>query len=424
MPENQPCDSATLLEAIRNREATCGVIGLGFIGTTIMDGLLQAGFPVLGCDRLPEVVARTKDRYRWAVDRAAVSDTIAFLADCQVVVVAVRTLLLPDGQVNLEPLEAVTAALSNQRVSPRLILVATTLPPGETRAFAQRLKDQTHGTLYVVHSPERLSVGHGWQDMRRIPHLVGGLDESSSALGVALLSQICDTVVPVSAPEVSELSKLYENAFLSVGIALATEIERLSHALKLDAMEVCRAAATKSLGYYPFYPGAGIGGHCLPNDLKILLASARQHIGSAPLLSATQEVAELPPKLLVDRLITLAKDRGICLEGGSVLMVGVGFKVGCADLTETPAREVARLLWSRGMDPVYVDCLVPQFLVDGQSIKRLEPEEIRVRRFRAVVVLSGDSQVRAEDLEASADLVLDGGGARNLAGYPKSFLQL
>ena len=140
-----------------------------------------------------------------------------------------------------------------------------------------------------------------------IPHLVGGLDPRAGRLAAAFLSCLCDMVVPVASPEVSELSKLLENAFITVGVGLAGEITRIAHGLGVSASEVCEAAATKTLGYHPFHPGPGVGGHCLPNDLRMLQAAARNLGWDAPLLAGASRVTAEQPRWVVDRLETLVR---------------------------------------------------------------------------------------------------------------------
>jgi len=408
-----------LEQVIQTRSARCVVVGLGFIGSTVMDALLAAGFEVHGYDRDPAVAARYRERGPGGPVRRAWSagDDPAVLRDARVVVVAVRALVRSDASIDLDPLRSVAAALRAEAAEPRLILVKCTLPPGTTRAFSEQLLglDRSSST-FVAHSPDRLKVGDDWETLGRMPHLVGGLDAAASDLAGQLLQTICERAVRVSSPEVSELSKLLENAFLSVGIAVVGEVTRIAHALGISAREVCEAAATKTSGYFPFQPGPGVGGHCLPNDLKLLNAVSRSYGGDSPLVSAASEVLDLQPRLCVDQLERRLEEQGLHLSGSPVLLVGVGFKPGSPDTTMTPAQGVVRRIRERGGRPSYLDSQVPQFEVDGVPVTRIESEWLEPHAFVAGIVLAGDAGVDPERLSSAVRVLLDAGGGRVMRG--------
>jgi nucleotide sugar dehydrogenase len=214
---------------------------------------------------------------------------------------------------------------------------------------------------------------------------------------------------------VSELAKLLENAFLTTGISLVGEVTRLAHAAGVPAREVTEAAATKPHGYFPFHPGPGIGGHCLRNDLDLL----RQHAATlglpTPMLDGIAEVAAGLPDLVVARLERLLAESGRQLRGADVLLVGVGFKAGSPDLTETPAEPIARRLRETGARVAYADAQVPVFAVDRVPLRRVAAE-LAGERFAAGVVLAGDRTVGIEVLRGACGVVLDAGGGAILGG--------
>jgi UDP-N-acetyl-D-glucosamine dehydrogenase len=323
----------------------------------------------------------------------------------------------------LEPLRSAAEALGGHPRDERLVLLASTVPPGTTREFAGWI-ERSSSELFVAHGPERLSVGHDWRTLRRIPHLVGGLDPSATTLAARLLSELCDTVVPVSGPEVSELSKLLENAFLTVGIGLVGEIARIAHALDVSAREVTDAAATKTSGYHAFHPGPGVGGHCLRNDLEMLRHTARKLGWRPSLIDATAEVTEAHPRLVVDRLAALLSGVARRLEGSRILLVGMGFKVGTADTSASPAYDVVRLLRHRGAVPDYLDSRVAAVNIDGQAVERVSNTAVIPGRYAAVIVLAGDPALSADVLRSAGCLVLDTGGGVVLSGEPRGFLSL
>jgi UDP-N-acetyl-D-mannosaminuronate dehydrogenase len=179
---------------------------------------------------------------------------------------------------------------------------------------------------------------------------------------------------------------------------------------------VCEAAATKTIGYHAFYSGPGIGGHCLPNDLKILRAAARRLDWDTPLIEGAIQVTSQQPGFVVDRLETLLTRSGGRLSGSDVLLVGVGFKIGSADTTATPSGEVVRILRARGARPLFLDSQVLEFVVDGARVERVELDAWAGATFPAAIVLAGDPAVEAHRLERAVRLVLDAGGSRVLRG--------
>lgn len=419
--------AARLRAKIDDRSAVVVVIGLGYIGTASMEGLLAAGFEVHGYDRDKAAVDRLRGHVAGlpaaAVGRWSASSDESLLARADIVLVAVRTLVRSDWSVSLEPLKAVARAIGQHTTGDRLVLIQSTLPPGTTRSFADEwLGKGDHTGLFVAHTPERLRAGDTQWTLKTIPHLVGGVDASSTELASHLLGTVCNTVVPVSSPEVSELSKLLENAFLAMGIGFIGEMTRLSHAMGISAEEVARAAATKPFGYFAFYPGAGIGGHCIPNDLQILRRAIRELGLNAPLLDGTSAAADDMPKVVVDFLVDQLREHGQEIAGSRVLLVGVGFKIGSSDTTDTPARDVVRYLRQLDAEVSFADSLVPAFVVDGDPVPRAR--EVVPGRYNAAIVLTGDASLPGEVLAAAVPVLLDAGGGRVHPGGLPGALQL
>lgn len=397
---------------IDGRLATCGVIGLGFIGSILLDALALAGFRAHGFDRSADAVRRFETWMRQAHPdgdlRWTASTNPALLEEADVVVVAVRALPRPDDSVDLEPLENAASIIRNYRCEPRLVLLESTVPCGATRCFAASLA--AGAGVFIAHSPERLSVGHDRDVLRRVPHLVGGIDEPSGRVAARLLRTICADVVQVSRPEVSELSKLLENAFLTTGIALSNEVTRIAHSVGVSAEEVCAAAATKPFGYHPFFPGPGMGGHCLGNDLSILLSATARFGVELPLMKAVAEAAAQGPATVLRRFESLLTARGRDLQRLRVLLVGVGFKPGTADTTGTPAREIARRLRQGGAEVSYLDRLVPEFTVDEQRLRRVTADALQDGDLDAAIVIAGDRTMPLDRLARCSNLVLDARG--------------
>lgn len=412
-------DAATSLAAsIEARTAICAVMGLGFVGTTAMRILMHAGFEVHGYDRVTSAVERFRARaseYTDASQSWSAGTDASVLKRADVVLLAVRVLPEPNGRVNTEPLMEAAKALQCHSRSPRLILIESTVSPGTTRVFARDWLQEAPST-FVAHCPERLQEGNNNWTIANIPRLVGGLTTPATELASRFYQTICDDVITVSAPEVSELSKLLENVYMAVGIGLVGEVTRMAHALGISAQEVTAAAATKPFGYHAFHPGPGIGGHCIPNDL-LILQRAGQTLGlSGGVLAETIKASADLPVSVVDYLEGLLASHGWHLDRTRVLLVGMGFKIGSSDTTATPARDVVRLLRQRGAVPAFLDSRIPAFEVDGQAVEAIQAQDLYPGTFRAGLVLAGDAAVAGDTLQRAVSVLLDTGGGRLYAG--------
>jgi UDP-N-acetyl-D-glucosamine dehydrogenase len=407
-----------LARSIDQRTARCAVVGLGYIGRSAMRSLLLAGFDVSGYDRSPQAVLRARAAgLEEAGERWSVGADPGVLADADVIVVTARVLFGKDGDLDLEPVASALRMVHDRCRDECLILLESTVPPGTTRMLADGLfaRDDWPG-IFIAHCPERLQSGGSRWTLRNTPHLVGGVDADATQLASRFWSTICGEVVAVSAPEVCELSKLLENSFMAVGIGLIGEITRMAHAFGLSAREVTAAAATKPFGYYPFHPGPGIGGHCIGNDLQILRRSFQDRLEASPILEAAAETAATLPIIVVDRLerLLIARDRH--LAGARVLLVGVGFKPGSADTTNTPGAAIVRELRQRRARPSFVDSQVAALAVDGAELDRVDVDDLKQSRFDAGLILAGDPSVEAPTLERAVAVLLDAGGGAIMSG--------
>lgn len=392
-------------------EPACAVIGLGFVGTSTFRLLARAGLRPYGYDVSAAALARARSELPLALDPAvlwSVGSGPEPLVDADVVMVAVRLGRDPDGVFHDEALRQVAETLNRHGRDGQLIILESTVQPGTTRRFAEQWLRRPG--VDVAHAPERLRIGDDDARTLATPRLVAGLTPTAGQRAEAFLARIGLQPVRASAPEVTELSKLLENAFLTTNIALIGEITRLAHAAGVSAREVTAAAATKPHGYFAFHPGPGIGGHCLRNDLDLLRQHAYAHALSTPMLDGIAHVAAELPAMVVRRLEQRLAALDQQLRGTSVLLVGVGFKIGSPDLTETPAIPIVRALRQAGAKPAYADSIVPVFEVDGDPVPRCTIERQGSRRFGAALVLAGDRAIAAPDLRASCTCILDAGG--------------
>ncbi|MPZ87964.1 MAG: nucleotide sugar dehydrogenase [Nitriliruptorales bacterium] len=363
------------------------VMGLGYVGLPTSLGLVDAGYQVIGIDidpsrltairsgrvDLPEsdhprlATALAKQRLILSSDPVAVQSTEAVL-------VCVPTPLDAHRLPSLTALERACDDVVRNAVPGQLIVLTSTSYVGTTSdllVVPLLARGLTPGRdIHVAFAPERIDPGNQIFPQEAVPRVVGGVTSACAERACALLGPIVGGLHVASAPVVAELSKLLENTFRAVNIALANELADISATLGLDPMEVINAAATKPYGFMPFYPGAGAGGHCIPVDPHYLLWQLRPHSLTTPVIGQAMEALAARPGRMVDRAVQLLSDAGKGLRGARVLMTGVAYKPGVADLRCSPALDMIQLLAERGAEVAYHDPLVDQVrLAEGHPVR-------------------------------------------------------
>ncbi|MGI9205029.1 MAG: nucleotide sugar dehydrogenase [Woeseiaceae bacterium] len=407
---------------IPSGDISVGIVGQGIVGAMTARIVSAAGIPVVGYDRDPNRIAElqgdAETEPNWTI-----SPDINALVATDVIVVAVRVPANAEGP-DLTSIKQVCDAIAGFSKRNRLVILETTLPPGATRQLADNhLNVDLNSHLQLAYCPERLREGGEKSEILDTPRLVGGLTAAATHSACLFLSRVGVETVPVSKPEVAELSKLLENTFLTSGISLMGEITRLSHAIGISATEVARAAATKPDGYFPFRPGPGIGGHCLINDLQLLSnASATRNIQSPLIEALSNSCRQLSPSV-IDFLENMMARKGQTLSGSRVWVIGVGFKVGSASTSSTPATEIIRRLRAKGTCVVYSDSMVDSFEVDQIPVEKIEsgtwPNDIS-----AALLLAGDRCIDLLKLRERIPVVVDAGGAAIMPGSSDGITQL
>jgi nucleotide sugar dehydrogenase len=394
---------------IADRSAVIAVVGLGAVGGVTAELIAAAGFPTIGIDRSEARVSTLRSVL--SGNNVQLTTDASALSRAHVIVIAVRVAASESGA-DLGALRAALRSVQQFARRPALLLIESTVPAGTTRELTTEFFGVgSQQSALTCHCPERLRVGDGIAALRATPRLVGGISCDSTALAVSFLEQLGIRGVATSGPEVTELAKLVENTFLTTGIALMGEITRIAHRLGVSAQEVATAAATKPHGYYPFLPGAGVGGHCLMNDLALLEQTARELLIDTPLLAGVHAAADSLTDTVVRKLEALLERNGRGLDGAAVCLVGVGFKPDCADTANTPALHLTRSLRARGAHVSYSDSLVETFQVDGHALERhCSPQSLE--HVDALVLVSGDRTFDLEIARSRVRVILDAGGSR------------
>ena len=364
-----------LLNKIEKREAVVGIIGLGYVGLPLAIHFVQKGFKVIGFDvdvRKIDILLRGESYIKHIkmeqidekIKDGRLDVTVDFkrLIEADCILICVPTPLTDKMEPDLSYLQDTTKTISeNLRVGQIIILESTTYPGTTEEMILQGLEteDMTVGQNYfLAFSPEREDPGNGKYNAANIPKVVGGVTTGCLEVASALYSSITQ-VVPVSSTRVAELTKILENTFRSVNIALVNELKVLANKMGIDIFEVINAAATKPFGYTPFYPGPGLGGHCIPIDPFYLSWKAREYDFATRFIQLAGEINVSMPYYVIERTIEALNQHEKSLKGSKVLVLGVAYKKDIDDERESPGYTIMKLLLEKGAIVSYNDPWIP-----------------------------------------------------------------
>jgi nucleotide sugar dehydrogenase len=307
--------------------------------------------------------------------------------------------------------DAATSVASFLKLGALVVLESTTYP-GTTEEVLLPIfekKGLVHGKdFFLAFSPERIDPGNTKFGIRNTPKVVGGVSAESCSMASALYESICDHVVSVSGTREAEMSKLLENTYRHVNIALVNELAIVCHQLGIDVREVIRAAKTKPFGFEPFYPGPGVGGHCIPIDPNYLNFKVQKELGRKfEFISLATKVNSDMPKYVTTRVLNLIQENQVGLRSGKVLLVGVSYKSNISDVRETPALKVAQTLFASGLEVEYHDPLVDEWVIDGSAIPRVSTIDESIESFDCVVLLQNHNGICLEMLAEHSRLLFD-----------------
>jgi len=369
----------TLREKIDQKDALVGVIGLGYVGLPLVHRFWQEGFPVLGFDTDREKVERLHRGQSYikhipdswiaemlapqgGVGRFAATDDMGRLNEPDALLICVPTPLTPSREPDLKYVENTTRDIAAALRPGQLVSLESTTYPGTTQEVLLPILSQkmTVGQdFYLVFSPEREDPGNPTYHVKNIPKVVGGITPACLENGVALYGQVMDQVVPVSSTQAAEMTKLLENIYRAVNIALINELKVLCLRMGLDIFEIIEASKTKPFGFQAFYPGPGLGGHCIPIDPFYLTWKARQYDLSTRFIELAGEVNTTMPYFVVERVAEALNEQGKPLKGSKILVLGIAYKKDVDDNRESPGVKIMDILMQRGADVRYNDPYVP-----------------------------------------------------------------
>jgi UDP-N-acetyl-D-glucosamine dehydrogenase len=426
-----------IISLIKEKRANVGVIGLGYVGLPLLVEFASSGFSAIGfeVDTNKADQINSGDSYigdvpgsavKQLVDKKLLSATTDFadLKDCDAIVICVPTPLRKTKEPDVSYILAAAEEIKKQLRRGQLIILESTTYPGTTNEVLLPMFEETGLKLdedfLLAFSPERVDPGNPQFQTHNIPKVVGGVTEDSTEAAAYLYSQIVREVHAVSSARVAETAKLLENTFRAVNIGMANEMARLCYALNIDTWEVIRAAATKPFGFMPFYPGPGIGGHCIPLDPHYLSWKARQHGFDSRFIGLAEEVNSRMPEHVVQLVSDGLNEECKPMKGSRILLLGVAYKKDIDDVRESPALSIIDRLRAKGADVRYHDPFVKNIRFDDAhtegSGEPLESEQLTDETLSTadcIVIVTDHSGIDYKRVCQLTSLVVDTRNALN-----------
>ena len=425
-----------LVEKFAAGQAKVGVIGLGYVGLPLAVILAEAGYQVVGVDTDEKKVTAVNrgeshvldvphETLKAVVDAGNLFASTSYedLSDAHGVSISVPTPLRKTGDPDLSYILDAARKLAPVLHSPMVVILESTTYPGTTREVVLPELEQSGlmvgEDLFLAFSPERVDPGREDWTTKNTPKVIGGITDSCTTVAAAMYKRAIESVVKVSSTEVAEMTKLLENTFRAVNIAMVNEMALMCERLGLDVWEVIEAAATKPFGYMKFTPGPGLGGHCIPIDPLYLSWKLKSVKYNARFIELASEINTAMPRYLVQRIQDAMNDRGSAVQGAKFLVLGAAFKPGVSDTRESPAIDVIGLLRDKGAEVSYYDPYVPAFEEDGWGLTSVGDPLVAAQEVDCVVIVTDHEGVDYEAISNAAQLVFDSRNALKGEGGDK-----
>src|SRR3972149_3900963 len=416
----------SVLNRINERSALIGIVGLGYVGLPLVLRFCEEGFNVLGFDIDREKADKlnsgesyikhiSSEKVRQFVDRRLFEATVDMqrLKEADAIIICVPTPLTDKREPDMQYVEVTAREVARHLRPGQLISLESTTYPGTTEELLLPLLTEkglkVGRDFFLVFSPEREDPGRKDFTTKTTPKIVGGITEKCLLAGEALYSKIVDKVVKVSSPKAAEMTKLLENIYRSVNIALVNELKMLCDRMGIDVWEVIEAAKTKPFGFEAFYPGPGLGGHCIPVDPFYLTWKAREYDFSTRFIELAGEINTNMPYYVVSKVMEALNSKGKSLKGSKVLVLGVAYKKDIDDMRESPSLELIRILKEKGAVVDYNDPYVPLAVHHRTDLKMrsvtISPKNIR--KYDCVLIATDHSAYDYKWIVTNSRLVVD-----------------
>jgi len=419
---------------LKDKNAVIGIVGLGYVGLPLAIAFSEAGLKVLGFDTLQERVDMVNKGQSYIASVGSESLSVLVkngslqattaqdrLREMDAICICVPTPLTSTRQPDLTYVTRELEELSEYLQPGQLIVLESTTYPGTTREVALPILERSGlkagQDFYLAYSPERIDPGNRDYSIKNTPKIVGGIDSVSAGFAESLYSLVADKVIKVSSTEVAEMTKVFENVFRNVNIALVNELAQLCEKIGISVWEVVETASSKPFGYMPFYPGPGVGGHCIPIDPYYLANKAYEYDFHTRFIELAADINEQMPYYVTSRIMEALSVSGKSLKGASVLVLGVTYKKDTADTRESPSLKLIRLLQEKGARITYNDPYIPELQLGKDTLASVEITDENLSSADCVVIATAHDRYDIEKIVALSKLVFDSRGVtRGLAG--------
>jgi len=409
---------------LSNKTAVIGIVGLGYVGLPLAVAFAEVGFKVVGFDMQAEKVEAISKGESYLADtgneklsRLVKSNLLeattdqSRLREVDAVCICVPTPLNRAKEPDLSHVIHESEEISNYLQPGQLVVLESTTYPGTTREVIMPILERSGlkvgRDFYLAYSPERIDPGNRKYTIKNTPKLVGGVDSESTRLAELLYHEVADAVFPVSSPEAAEMTKVFENVFRNVNIALVNELAWLCENMGISVWEVIDAASSKPFGYMPFYPGPGIGGHCIPLDPYYLANKAREYDFHTRFIELAAEINEQMPYYITSRIIEALNTQRKSLSGAEVLVLGATYKKDVEDVRESPSLKLIRLVHEKGAEVSYNDPHLAEIEIGEDTLTSVELTKERLSSADCVVITTDHSTYDYQYVADNARLLFD-----------------
>ena len=409
---------------ILNKTAKIGIIGLGYVGLPLALNFVKKGFKVYGMDvdegrvlklgkGLSYILDIPSSEIREAISsgKFAVTNGFSSIRETDAVIICVPTPLYKTKEPDVSYIVAAVKNIKKYMKRGQVIILESTTYPGTTEEVMLPVLEsdgmKEGKDFYLAFSPERIDPGNPHYDTKNTPKIIGGISEKSTQIAKLLYEQAIDTIIPVSSAKVAEMVKLLENTFRIVNIGLVNELMLMCDKLGINVWEVIDAAKTKPYGYMPFYPGPGVGGHCIPIDPIYLSWKARMHGFEARFIDLASQVNSEMPHYVVEKIAEGLNCHKKPLHCSKILIVGAAYKKDVKDLRESPSLEIIDILIKKGSLVSYYDPYLPYLKIDGINLKCLPFNKNSFKDSDCVVIVTDHSNVDYKFIVNNSKLVID-----------------
>jgi len=413
-----------LLEKIKTKKAKIGVIGLGYVGLPLALEFVRSGYCVTGIDKNKERVESLNKGTSYVIDVKSediaqfiekgllcVTDDVSVLSTLDAMSICVPTPLTKTKDPDMSYIINVGQEVKNYMHKDQLFVLESTTYPGTTEELVLTMLEEgglkVGKDFYLAFSPERIDPGNKRYSVKNIPKVIGGVTQQCTELASCLYGHIIETIIPVSSPKVAEMVKLLENTFRNVNIALVNEIAIMSERLGIDVWEVIDAAKTKPFGFMSFYPGPGLGGHCIPIDPLYLSWVAKKNGFELRFIALADQINSAMPEFVVEKITDALNDVEKSVKGSNVHILGVAYKKDVDDLRESPALEIMNILRSKGAKVTYTDPYIPEINYQKLSIKSKPLSKEVLSKVDCSVIVTDHSNFDYNLIVANSKLIVD-----------------